>query len=249
MSDANKTTLTKEVTEAAVLWLEERGFRPVESEVRCAERWVADLASFCYPTRTEAIKAKFVRRRKNGESYQEWNLLYEAIPQPLTAIVEVKTSRGDYRSDIKHTLPPPCNMRYFAMPSGLIDVDDIHPGWGVLLYSPGSGIRQVRTPTICMVNQDRTIGVLSQIALRRDAFTRYERHREFFRQAREHNNERISAQRFGDAVRLVLDVASGKTSVDDALRYRGRHGKLHEYIVRELRELSPVPPTPSVEVV
>jgi hypothetical protein len=35
MSDANKTALTHDVTAAAVCWLEERGFRPVETEVTC----------------------------------------------------------------------------------------------------------------------------------------------------------------------------------------------------------------------
>ncbi len=50
MKDLNKSKLTENVTEAVIVWLKEKGFKPVQTEVRIANGWVADIASILRPT-------------------------------------------------------------------------------------------------------------------------------------------------------------------------------------------------------
>jgi hypothetical protein len=40
MDDLNKSPLTKQVTKASLAWLTEKGFKPVQTEVQVASRWV-----------------------------------------------------------------------------------------------------------------------------------------------------------------------------------------------------------------
>jgi hypothetical protein len=50
MKDLNKSKLTENVTEAVIVWLKEKGLKPVQTEVRIANGWVADIASILRPT-------------------------------------------------------------------------------------------------------------------------------------------------------------------------------------------------------
>ena len=56
--DLNKTPLTHRITALAAAFLDAHGFKPVETEVPVASGWVADVASFVYPTMTEAKKLR-----------------------------------------------------------------------------------------------------------------------------------------------------------------------------------------------
>jgi len=69
--DRNKTDLTHAVTQAAMTWLDERGFKPVETEVEIARGWVADLASAIFPTPTELINLKLIPHRPDWEAEDE----------------------------------------------------------------------------------------------------------------------------------------------------------------------------------
>jgi hypothetical protein len=66
MADRNKTELTQNVTRIASLWLNRKGFKPVETEVcvewRHKKAWIADVAGVIAPTQTELIDLKLIRR-------------------------------------------------------------------------------------------------------------------------------------------------------------------------------------------
>lgn len=265
MSDANKTELTKQLTAAAVLWLEERGFRPVESEVPVCGGWVADLASFCYPSRTEAQRLKLLDRRpqynKGGDfeihchKMNAWKKRFERIPSPLTAIVEVKTSAADFKKDVlrKFKWPTRSNLSFVAVPASMNTPalgDSIGEHWGILVLDAAGRVRAKRIPNLRIQGLEETLRLVAAIALRRDAFTRYERSREFQRQWREHSNHRTANYRMASVVNCVLSIAKCEHSIDDAVAvYLGSSVKLSQRQREELEKLSAVgcQPSPTAE--
>jgi hypothetical protein len=70
IDDHNKTSMTKLVTAAAIRWLDEKGFKPVETEVAVADAWIADIAGSILPTNTELINLKLLKRRPNWRQPQ-----------------------------------------------------------------------------------------------------------------------------------------------------------------------------------
>lgn len=260
MSDANKTELTKRVTNAAVLWLEERGFRPVESEVTVARGWCADLAGFAYLSRTEAKNLKLFPpwpKRRPTESDEDhhhavdaWNGLWDQLPSPITAAIEVKTSINDFKRDRKFKLDPPVHLLFLAMPRGLVGLPAIDERWGVLAYDEKGNLKRVRPSKLNESTIEQVLRVVVDIAMRRDNHTRYERLREFDRQAREHNNERENRHRISKCLELVLDVQRGQMSLLDCVEYHlGRRCKLPRYAMEQLEKLAPIDnSTPSQHV-
>lgn len=230
MSDANKTELTKRVTAAAAYWLGERGFRPVESECTIAERWCADVASFAHLTRTEA---KSLRLR-----FDE----IELVCGPITIAVEVKTAVQDFRRDDKFERPNPTHLMYLAVPRNLISLDQINGRWGVLEYDDRTGkIKCIRHAQIQPSPIEQVLRVVVEISNRRDNFTRYERFREFDRQAREHDNERTNRHRLSSVMSAVLAIQSGKYGVDDALKLMlGSKCRLPKWQIDQLNQLATV---------
>lgn len=99
MADRNKTELTLRVTEAAALWLSGIGCKGCEAEVMVAPGWLADLAAFWSPTRTEAVKQKLIPRCppwrigvENAEARKQWDDKFMAMPPYISITCEVKTS-------------------------------------------------------------------------------------------------------------------------------------------------------------
>lgn len=227
MVDANKIQITREVTNAASIWLRERGFKPVESEVSCDEKWTADLASFCYPTRTEAQKLKIIRQKPSNykqSNWQEelhgWEIDYAVkIPHPLTTLVEVKTAFPDFNRDDKFQRESPVNLLYIAYPASLIDPTKIDIRWGILSCNKKGIVKCTRSPQLQMVCDQKRMDIIAQVAIRRDHFTTYERSREFLKQTRNHNNERITRLRISQVLDMILKIQSEELSVDEALLY------------------------------
>ncbi len=62
INNLNKTPLTNQITNAVAAWMDNRGFKPVETEVTVAGGWVADLAGVIVPTRGAAPAARLVQR-------------------------------------------------------------------------------------------------------------------------------------------------------------------------------------------
>lgn len=263
--DANKSELTKDVTRAAISWLDEKGFKPIETEVCVCIRpkaWIADLAAVITPTQTELINLKLIRRPPNfnfahrdtvgyRQRYEalrkEWTTEYNKIVGVLTAIVEVKTSVADFRRETKwqrNEQYDKTNLRYVAMPTGMIDEKSWPDGWGILLYgqqkeliedSKAPSLRCVRPSTLFSTSLEQSRSVILQIAVRRDHATRYARQRDFDRKMRVEDGERKSITRIQSAISFVLRIADGH-SVEDAQSWTGIRYELPEYVLERIRD-------------
>lgn len=248
MGDANKSTETRRITELAALWLTERGFRPVESEVSIARKWVADLASAATLTRSEAVKAKLLRRPPSWQRdipalewnvlYNEWSKEFEALPSIITAAIEVKVSWSDFARDDKWTRPAATHLLYLAVPLGLVRRVSIPDEIGIL--GCGKTLRTVRPAKIQTITDAQALSVVYQIAIRRDNFTSYARFREFNRQARDDENERTNRARLRTLIDVCHSVATGTHSPQEALNFYGvKVGRNEQGLIRKLEELSP----------
>lgn len=264
MIDRNKTTLTHLVTQRAVFWLDRVGFKPVETEVGVAERWVADVAGVCTPTTTELIQLRFLKaspkfpREKPGHDWQSpptpehearvaawqvkqaaWEAARDALPKLLTVAVEVKTSVSDFKRDEKWERPWPTNLCYLAMPTGMIPQASWPKGWGVILTS-ADGRRLLRVfPGEWRESPPATQrDVVLAVAVRRDHATRFQRMREVQKKLRVGQIEGKSVTRMTDAIRFVMAVAGGMPVDDARLRcLRQRDVFLPESVRRELEGL------------
>ena len=191
--DGNKTPLTHRITAVAAAYLDGAGFKPIETEVAVAPGWIADLASFIYPSRTEAKKLRLVKGKDSRSfeaSYDE--LMYITGSAPLTAIVEVKATRADYTKDQlrKFACPyPPANLCYLAFPNGAWTEDDLPTGLvGMETSKNGDRLRKVhnkkREIKVFPQYPGGIIDLIAAVATRRDHRTRYATMRAWMRSAR-----------------------------------------------------------------
>jgi hypothetical protein len=262
MDDRNKTPLTHEVTTAAISWLNEHGFKPIETEVGIAPGWIADLAAVIQPTRTEAQNLRIVGRKPKYPSpgqdwtrpripgwygtpeylaweqrHKAWEQSYLAIPQPCTCVVEVKTSTSDFRGDRKWTADPVADLSYLAIPAMLIGEADWPDGWGVLLYAEGKCRVGRWAPMRPAMDRQRMDTVLS-IAVRRDHNTRYARLRELQRTQRVERNERFNRSRLSDMIRMVADVCEAKhATLDDTISWHASRVRVPEDVRARLEKM------------
>ncbi len=251
MPDANKTKATRELTKSVSSWLNEKGFKPIETEASVSRGWVADLASVICPTRTEAQNLKLINRKPKwgaGSSRCRravaWEKTYHALPDTITAIVEIKTTVADFRQDQrKFKRPPPAHLMYLAVPGGMLDASAIeNNAWG-LLYVSAEHCRCVHQPRLrTEISPEQVLRVVYEIGIRRDHFTRYARFREFDDQARQTDNDRINRTRVADAVRMVQSIVAGERTVLEAIAYYlPQRTKLAGRLIDELTALAPGP--------
>src|SRR5271157_2742903 len=223
--DQNKTEITKQITAATCFWLDERGVKPVETEVTVAMGWIADIAGVLCPTETELQTLKLIRRKpswkKSEEDRQAWQVEASFLNRMMTVIVEVKTSRGDFRGDKKWTMEPPADLCWVAAPAGLITETEKPQGWGLLEYSETRNCmisRQI--PTVRTTTMEQQRNLVHAVACRRDNQTRYEHINRLRKEYHEEDKQRTSLTRVQDAMRAALSVARGEHgSVEGALEY------------------------------
>lgn len=259
LPERGKTELTQNITRACVLWMDAKGFKPVETEVGISSGWIADVASVIVPTQTECINLKLVRRpprldwsRRDDASYQAhrsrydaWRADYEKTPGILTALIEVKSSVADFRGDKKWSLSgSPTNLKYVAMPRGMIPQEKWPTGWGVILYgcsqpelngNVASHLQCVRPSPIYEVSIEQSRNVILQIAIRRDNVGRYERLRKLSQRIRIEDNERKSLDRITHAISFALKIAEGH-SVEESKLYSGIRSPLPPYILEKIED-------------
>jgi hypothetical protein len=257
-ADRNKTELTQNITRNVGLWLDAKGFKPVETEIGVAHGWIADVAGVCTPTATEMLamhlvpaRPKYSRDRDAAYSvqYEAWIALCNQIPQPLTALVEVKVSVADFRGDRKWQEQEwPTNLCYVAMPEGLIDESDWPPAWGVIIFSrDGSAIRKAYPPKrVQVVSTERQMWTILALAVARDHVTRHNRIREFRKEVCLADAERKTVGRIQSVIRMVRQVIGGM-DVDRALRWHGITTNLPHSIRADLESLRATP-LPAEEV-
>jgi hypothetical protein len=264
MKDRNKTTLTHEVTTAITAWLDDRGFKPIETEVPICSGWCADLAGVITPTQTEQISLGLLPRYPSYNLSKEtrlawhakhpnWDALHRSLSRVMTCLVEVKTTRGDYRGDHKWTLPQPTDLAYVVFPRDLVRPEEWPAGWGILEYHEGA-IKRLRVPTPFSITDSQQRDVILSIAIRRDHHTRYARFRESQKETRLAAVTEISMDRIRDVAHAVLCVARGEHgNLEECLMYtRLRHhmNTMPEWVLEPLRELYGIanrqasPPTP-----
>lgn len=244
--DRNKTDLTHKITDAASQWLDNHGFKPVETEVcmpwstngENQKGWIADLASVICPTQTELINLRFVKRppqyrygHKN-EDYEErraaWDTEFNKVFRRMTCLVEVKTSRSDFMGDRKWKLTPPTDLAWIALAPGIATVDECPEGWGILVMR-GDLINQVRVPKPRVATVEEQLHVIYQIAIRRDHRTRYAQEREYSKEER--LQRAVDASQARDIVHAIRDIVTGQfgssefpiESAEQAFSYHGIH--------------------------
>lgn len=247
MSDRNKSQLTHDVTNATAAWLDERGFKPVETEVGPLSYdenntgWIADLAGVICPTQTELIDLKLLRSRPSWKALDEdqktWRADYKSLDRTMTCLVEVKTSRGDFIGDRKWSLTPPTDLAFLAVPSGMIEREEWPYGWGILAYWEGCGIRRLRPPTPRVTTPEQQFATVLSIAVRRDHHTRYARLREFQRAQRLRDGEDKTIRRAGDIARAFLQIARGEHNNVEEVLDRHQLRKLPYYVLEQLNQL------------
>ena len=234
--DQNKTEITKQITAAACFWLDERGVKPVETEVTVMDGWIADIAGVLCPTETELQTLKLIRRKpswkKSEEDRQAWQVEASVLNRMMTVVVEVKTSRGDFRGDKKWEWEPPADLCWLAVPAGLIAETEKPKGWGILEYSDKRDCMISRcVPEIRTTTAERQRNLIHAVACRRDNHTRYEHINRLRKEYRDEDKRRESLTRVKDAMRAALSIARGEHgSVEGALEY-------HHIKLRSLYEL------------
>lgn len=252
--DRNKSQLTHDVTTASAHWLEAHGFKPVETEVSMPWQnpndtgWVADLASVIVPSQTELIEMRLLPSRPRWPSYEHrddkekmaryrekeavWDAKRAALYRRMTCLVEVKTSRSDFRGDRKWKAPWPTDLAYLSVPKGLIKPEEYPAGWGIL----EDGARCVRAPEPRTATIEQHLSVVMAIAIRRDHHTRYERWREIARQDRIDEGERRREVRLQNLADAVFCVANGRyDSVEVAVKAHLRD--CPEWLMERMRRI------------
>lgn len=248
IADRNKSELTHKVTQATYTWLDNHGFKPVETEVEMPwtnvkeKAWIADLAGVIVPTQTELVEMKMIPSPprynymgKNDEyraKREAWEALYKPLDRRMTCLVEVKTSRGDYCGDRKWTLTPGTDLAFVAVPSGMVKPEEWPAGWGVFELR-GDSVVKVRNPVPRVATIQEHLDVIYQIAIRRDHRTRHADLREARKMERIENCETISIDRIDKIMDAVRDIMAGSTwygapisSVEQALKIHNiRHAK------------------------
>ena len=241
IEDRNKTPLTHEVTAATMRWMDQGGFKPVETEVTVSlsgeKAWIADIAGLIEPTQTELVDMGLIPRpprysyqRPNigyKEKREAWEEKYRVFNRLMTAVVEVKTQRSDFVGDRKWGLESPADISFVALSPGVAREEEVPLSWGILVLRDGE-MKKIRNPIPRQSTINEQFLILYSTAIRRDHRTRYALQREMQKRDRIEGADRRSMEKMVDVVEAVVDVSkkaypSGEpvNSVEEAFARRG----------------------------
>lgn len=234
--DLNKTPLTHKITALAAAFLDAHGFKPIETEVSVAPGWIADLASFAYPTMTEAKKLKLIKDRKllHPDQIQDMTRLIYTCGPLLTAIVEVKVTKADLKKDWERKFKCrmlPAHLCYLAYPKGLIDKKELPMGWHGIECSE-DGERVIRRHhsfiyTIHPQHPGAICDLIAAVAIRRAHRTRYREMRDWMRSYRAEQKADEKRWRTQDVIIAISGYLAGKgwagkaKDIDTAIKNTG----------------------------
>lgn len=250
--DRNKTLTTRQITAAVVTWLDNHGFKPVETEVFVTAGWHADIAGLIECTEGEAVNLRLAPRKpsyKAGvETYRikrdAFDAAYNALPAPITLLVEVKTSVSDLKRDRKWRQAPPTELCYVAIPPELLTLalSLVPLPWGILTVTE-RGVRAVRWASIGRtISTEERLPIVYSIAIRRDHRTRHAAIRESQKQSRiVYNQQNVTPRRYSEIANLFLRIANGGGeflpygSIEECLN--AAHIYLPGYLIKQLEPL------------
>jgi len=217
--DRNKTGLTHRVTAVAAACLEGIGCKPVETEVGVRKGWIADVASYWYPTWTEMKKLhlhKRVRETLEIDDEIERDLIGPEPkylircygPGPFTVLVEVKTTAADFRGDGRKwaARPYPAHICFLAYPTGVMQPNDIPAGWFAIETSKeGRAVRKIHRSRGRLHPQHPgvVLDFVATVGIRRDHRTRYAAMRDWLKT---YHAEEAEKRRRYSATRLLERV-------------------------------------------
>jgi hypothetical protein len=215
--DANKTVLTHHLTAAAIGYLDAAGCKPIETEVPVAGGFIADVASFAYPTPTEVKKLKINHRFGYDSDYQWYGEFHFRYGHLLTTVVEVKASKADFLKDIDckfNGLYFPAHLTYIAYPAGMIADDELPKGWiGLKCSKDGQKlVKRVGWPHVHAMHPGDISDFIAQVAIRRDHLTRYAFHREWMKKYRARERENNIRYTLGHMVNTLAALLKGSPS-------------------------------------
>lgn len=277
--DANKSDLTHKITSSTVTWMQNIGCKPVELECHIARSWIGDVVGMWSPTPTEAQKVKLiarkprpreVRHRRDGSEeflkqwhaaidewrpkLDEWNASYRALPSTIVVCAEVKVTRADFRKDIKGKFrrSGTVDMAVLCVPEGLVRDNEVPAGWWLLEFNKESGdLRKVKHRAgiragVTIEQRFKFVEALAQSMYNR---VHYKHLRDYERDAREQQNERVNRTRFVNAIDVVMDVVTGKRTVEEALLWHanGRDRNISDLYLGRLKALHGVGADPIAE--
>jgi hypothetical protein len=215
--DRNKTALTHRITAVAMGYLAGAGFKPIETEVPVAAGWIADIASFAYPTPTEYEKMKLNKRfddDRRENHYVNFENFRQRYMFPITAIVEVKVSRSDYLHDAetKFKQPSPAHLRYLAFPKGMLEPREFPTNWTTLeCTADGSKVWRVGRgyPFLHRLHPIDVTELIAQVAIRRHHRTEYHEMRAMMKAYRAGNRKQEKDYKLSTVLQIVAAWARG----------------------------------------
>lgn len=254
MVDKNKTPKTHRATAIASAYLDSRGFKPIETEVVVYRGWIADLASFVYPTMTETKKLKLTGYKNILSDVKiEYNDFMYRYSSPLTAIVEVKVTKQDFKKDLERKFSGyiyPAHLCYIAYPKGIIEGPPA--GWiGLEMDSECRRLLRVTRPVLrrdkqCYIyihpqNPGDTIDLIANVAIRREHRTRYASMREWVKTYKAKEKERKKQSKVTDCISIISKwVIGDKFYRDKSLRYyieRNLRTNIPKYLDKDIKYL------------
>lgn len=179
--DANKSDLTHRITALASGYMSAIGCKPVETEVTVAAGWIADVASFFYPTMTELKHAKLLNKFLCTENFKHAHDRADYFGRQygmmLTVLAEVKISKADFSADLERKFKTgAAHLNYLAYPNSLNEfveskIDYQFLGrWGRLVCSDnGERILKIHAPrSVWPLHSGEIVDFVCQVAIRRD---------------------------------------------------------------------------------
>ena len=198
--DENKTALTHRVTATAAAYLDGLGCKPVETEVAIRRGWVADLASYWYPTMTEAKRLGLDRSAAESLGITDHTQIDDILLRvygdgPFTVVVEVKTTPADFKRDRRkwECADWPAHICFIGYPAGVVRDYEIPRGWyGLETSKDGTKLRKVHRPTGRPHPQHSglVIDFVAAVGIRRDHRTRHVAVRALAQRRRARDRER-----------------------------------------------------------
>jgi len=246
--DKNKTCQTHRATATASAYLDLRGFKPIETEVPVFDGWIADLASYVYPSNTELNKLKLVGKKKSKYSYcidQEQVKSFESRygPGPFTAIVEVKVTKSDCKKDMDFKFAGrifPAHLCYLAYPKGLIEKPP--HGWiGLVLNERCDRLLKVEMPFCTQIIHAQHLGdvanVIAQVGIRRHHRTRFAEQRDWVKAFNADETKRKRSYTIHSALQILEKYIFGESEeeLDRMIRY---HNVRHATAVGWIKQIA-----------